>query len=75
MGVVLGIDPGANGAIAVLDEAGEIQEVHDMPSTPEANGRSFADTRIAELFIDSRSPKAGKATKGQPNRRLGGKET
>jgi predicted RNase H-like nuclease (RuvC/YqgF family) len=37
---VIGIDPGVHGAIAVLDERGDLLEVVDMPSTPEANGRS-----------------------------------
>jgi hypothetical protein len=37
---VFGIDPGARGVIAVLDEGGDLLEVHDMPSTPEANGRT-----------------------------------
>jgi predicted RNase H-like nuclease (RuvC/YqgF family) len=35
---ILGIDPGKSGAVAVLDESGELLEVLDMPSTPEANG-------------------------------------
>jgi crossover junction endodeoxyribonuclease RuvC len=30
---ILGIDPGAHGAIAVLDERGSLIEVHDTPST------------------------------------------
>jgi predicted RNase H-like nuclease (RuvC/YqgF family) len=38
--LILGIDPGAHGAIAVLDEAGDLLEVVDMPSLFEANGRS-----------------------------------
>jgi crossover junction endodeoxyribonuclease RuvC len=38
--VVVGIDPGAHGAIALLDETGNLLEVVDMPSTPEANGRT-----------------------------------
>jgi crossover junction endodeoxyribonuclease RuvC len=40
MTTVLGIDPGAHGAIAVLDEGGDLLEVFDMPATPEANGRT-----------------------------------
>jgi crossover junction endodeoxyribonuclease RuvC len=39
-GTVIGIDPGAHGAIAMLDESGDLLEVLDMPSTPEANGRT-----------------------------------
>ena len=30
---ILGIDPGKSGAVAVLDEGGDLLEVHDMPST------------------------------------------
>jgi predicted RNase H-like nuclease (RuvC/YqgF family) len=37
---IIGIDPGAHGAIAVLDEGGDLLEVLDMPSTPEAKGRT-----------------------------------
>ena len=40
MSVILGIDPGAHGAIATLDEDGRLLDVVDMPSTPEANGRT-----------------------------------
>jgi hypothetical protein len=36
---ILGIDLGAYGAIAVLDEGGDLLEVLDMPSTQESNGR------------------------------------
>jgi hypothetical protein len=35
---ILGIDPGAHGAIAVLDEGGELLKVNDTPSTLEPNG-------------------------------------
>jgi crossover junction endodeoxyribonuclease RuvC len=38
--VIVRLDPGANGAIAVLDEAGALLDVLDMPNTREANGRS-----------------------------------
>ena len=37
---IIGIDPGAHGAISVLNENGDLLEVFDMPSTPEANGRT-----------------------------------
>jgi predicted RNase H-like nuclease (RuvC/YqgF family) len=32
---ILGIDPGKSGAVAVLDEGGELLKVHDTPSTLE----------------------------------------
>jgi crossover junction endodeoxyribonuclease RuvC len=44
--LVLGIDPGAHGAIALLDETGELLDVLDMPSTPEANGRSATNAPL-----------------------------
>jgi len=43
---ILGIDPGAHGAIAVLDEAGQLLEVLDMPSTPEASGRTATNAPL-----------------------------
>jgi crossover junction endodeoxyribonuclease RuvC len=43
---ILGIDPGAHGAIAVLDESGELLEIHDMPSTPEPNGRTATNAPL-----------------------------
>jgi crossover junction endodeoxyribonuclease RuvC len=43
MSVVLGLDPGAHGAIATLNEDGELLEVVDMPSTKEANGRTVTN--------------------------------
>ena len=43
---IVGIDPGAHGAIAVLDEGGELLEVHDMPSTSEANGRTATNAPL-----------------------------
>ena len=43
---ILGIDPGAHGAIAVLDEAGHLLEVVDMPSTLEANGRTATNAPL-----------------------------
>jgi crossover junction endodeoxyribonuclease RuvC len=36
---VIGIDPGAHGAIAGLNAAGNLLWIEDTPSTPEANGR------------------------------------
>lgn len=45
-GIVLGIDPGAHGAIAVLDETGQLLAVHDMPATPEANGRTATNAPL-----------------------------
>ncbi len=44
--LVFGIDPGAHGAIAVLNEAGDLLDVHDMPATVEANGRTAANAPL-----------------------------
>jgi crossover junction endodeoxyribonuclease RuvC len=41
-----GIDPGAHGAIAVLNEGGDLLDVLDMPSTAEANGRSATNSPL-----------------------------
>lgn len=48
---VLGIDPGAYGAIATLDEGGELLEIVDMPSTPEANGRTATNAPLLAGII------------------------
>jgi crossover junction endodeoxyribonuclease RuvC len=46
MTAILGIDPGAHGAIAILDQAGHLLEVVDMPATPEANGRAATNAPL-----------------------------
>src|SRR3984957_15069815 len=43
---ILGIDPGKSGAVAVLDEGGELLKVHDTPSTLEPNGRSATNAPL-----------------------------
>jgi hypothetical protein len=48
---ILGIDPGAHGAIAVLDNDGELLEVLDMPSTPEANGRTATNAPLLAVLL------------------------
>jgi crossover junction endodeoxyribonuclease RuvC len=49
--LILGIDPGAHGAIAVLDGGGELLEVLDMPSTPEANGRTATNAPLLAVLL------------------------
>jgi crossover junction endodeoxyribonuclease RuvC len=44
--IVFGIDPGAHGAIAVISAAGQLLDVIDMPSTPEANGRTATNAPL-----------------------------
>lgn len=52
--MIAGIDPGAHGAIAILDENGRLLEVHDIPSTREANGRSATNAPLlAEILVNS----------------------
>ena len=48
---ILGIDPGAHGAIAVLDEGGDLLEVVDMPSTAEANGRTATNAPLLAAIL------------------------
>lgn len=43
---VIGIDPGSTGAIVVLNDAGELGEIFDMPTTPEANGRTATNAPL-----------------------------
>jgi crossover junction endodeoxyribonuclease RuvC len=51
MSVVLGIDPGAHGAIATLDEDGQLLDVIDMPSTQEANGRTATNAPLLASIL------------------------
>jgi hypothetical protein len=46
MSIILGVDPGVHGAIALLDEGGDLLEVLDMPSTTEANGRTATNAPL-----------------------------
>jgi crossover junction endodeoxyribonuclease RuvC len=48
---VLGIDPGAKGAIAILSSTGELLEVFDMPVTEEANGRRATNAPLLASII------------------------
>jgi hypothetical protein len=49
--VVLGIDPGAHGAIAILSTTGELLGVEDMPSLPEASGRVATNAPLLASII------------------------
>ena len=49
--VVLGIDPGAHGAISVLTEAAQLLGVFDMPSTTEANGRTATNAPLLASIL------------------------
>jgi len=51
MSVVLGIDPGAHGAIATLGEDGQLVGVVDMPATTEANGRSATNAPLLAAIL------------------------
>jgi hypothetical protein len=43
---ILGIDPGAHGAIAILDETGQLLDLEDMPATIEAGGRTSTNAPL-----------------------------
>jgi crossover junction endodeoxyribonuclease RuvC len=43
---VIGIDPGAHGAVAGLDDSGQISWIEDTPSTTEANGRTATNAPL-----------------------------
>jgi crossover junction endodeoxyribonuclease RuvC len=48
---ILGIDPGAHGAIAALDAAGALLWIEDMPVTTEANGRSATNAPLLASIL------------------------
>jgi crossover junction endodeoxyribonuclease RuvC len=48
---IVEIDPGAHGAIAVSNEGGDLLEVHDIPTTPEANGRSATNAPLLAAIL------------------------
>ena len=77
---ILGIDPGAHGAVAGLDETGSLLWIEDIPVTREANGRSATNApllagilarthaRIAFCeFVGARPTDAKVAALYQPN--------
>ena len=43
---IIGIDPGAHGAVAGLDETGSLLWIEDIPVTREANGRSATNAPL-----------------------------
>jgi crossover junction endodeoxyribonuclease RuvC len=49
--IVIGVDPGAHGALAVLSAAGDLLEVLDMPHTPEANGRTATNAPLLAAIL------------------------
>jgi len=48
---VLGIDPGAHGATAVLDDSGALLHVVDMPVTKEASGRTATNAPLLAAIL------------------------
>jgi crossover junction endodeoxyribonuclease RuvC len=48
---IIGIDPGAHGAIAVLNDGGDLLDVLDMPSTNEANGRAATNAPLLARIL------------------------
>jgi hypothetical protein len=71
---ILGIDPSAHGAIAVVNENGELVELVDMPSTPEANRRTATNAPLlAGILARLRArsgPSASSSEHVRPTRRL-----
>jgi len=51
MNVVMGIDPGAHGAVVGLDEGGQILWIEDTPSTQETNGRTATNAPLLASII------------------------
>lgn len=52
--MILGIDPGLDGAIAVLTEAGELVEIHDMPTLLDgAKGRRAVNPALLASIVYS----------------------
>ena len=52
--IILGIDPGLDGAIAVLTEAGELVAIHDMPTLLDgAKGRRAVNPALFASIIRS----------------------
>ena len=49
--MIIGVDPGAHGAIALLDESGQLIAVEDMPVTREANGRSATNAPLLASIL------------------------
>jgi outer membrane protein assembly factor BamB len=50
MAMVLGVDPGANGAVAALDQNGQLLWVEDIPSTPR-NGKMATNAPLLAAII------------------------
>ena len=48
---VLGIDPRAHGAIAILDDSGDLIEIHDMPSIEETAGRPATNAPLLAAVL------------------------
>ena len=45
---IVGVDPGAHGAIAILDENGQLLGVEDMPTTPKVRAAvEFLEVELA----------------------------
>jgi crossover junction endodeoxyribonuclease RuvC len=50
-GLVIGIDPGAHGAIALLNEVGHLLSVEDMPALQETNGRIATNAPLLATLL------------------------
>lgn len=50
--LIVGIDPGVHGAIALLDHFGRVQNIHDMPTIKVKVGKTYRDRLSIQGFID-----------------------
>jgi hypothetical protein len=49
--IVIGIDPGAHGAIAVLDGDGNLLDIHDTPALEEKSGRPTVNAPLLAAVL------------------------
>ncbi len=50
--MILGIDPGVSGAIAILSDAGELMAIEDMPALPDgAKGRQAVNAPLLAAIV------------------------
>ena len=57
--IILGIDPGARGAVAVLTDDGDLIALHDMPAVEETSGRPATNAPLlAAIFAKAHASHA-----------------
>jgi hypothetical protein len=68
--IILGIDPGAHGAVAVLAEDGQLLEVVDMPATLEANGRTATNAPLLAGILARTHARIASASSSAPAQQM-----